>query len=92
MRDPGLVAGWVRLAASGVTVPEAYTAPLSAVALLLGLLLRRREPETPSRGVDQAMSFRQSSVINGTERGPAVTGTTRERSRSTTPIPRGEAR
>ncbi|MFF3565582.1 SCO7613 C-terminal domain-containing membrane protein [Streptomyces sp. NPDC002574] len=34
---------WARLAASGVTTPEAYTAPLTAVAITLGLLARRRD-------------------------------------------------
>ncbi|MFJ4986250.1 SCO7613 C-terminal domain-containing membrane protein [Streptomyces sp. NPDC088732] len=39
---------WVRLAASGVTTPEAYTAPVGAVALTLGLLARRRDPAVSS--------------------------------------------
>ncbi|MFD3457853.1 SCO7613 C-terminal domain-containing membrane protein, partial [Streptomyces sp. NPDC058691] len=39
---------WVRLAASGVTAPEAYTAPVSAVALALGFLARRRDPAVSS--------------------------------------------
>ncbi|MDX3078011.1 SCO7613 C-terminal domain-containing membrane protein, partial [Streptomyces sp. MI02-7b] len=39
---------WVRLAASGVTTPEAYTAPVSAVAIALGLLARRRDATVSS--------------------------------------------
>lgn len=39
---------WVRLATSGVTTPEAYTAPVSAVAIALGLLARRRDPTVSS--------------------------------------------
>ncbi|MGH3392822.1 MAG: SCO7613 C-terminal domain-containing membrane protein, partial [Actinomadura sp.] len=38
-----LVAFWIRLAAAGVTVPEAYAAPPAAGALLVGALRRRRE-------------------------------------------------
>jgi hypothetical protein len=38
-----LVAFWTRLGAVGVTVPEAYTAPVSVGALLVGALRRRRD-------------------------------------------------
>ncbi|SCK24528.1 hypothetical protein H181DRAFT_01861 [Streptomyces sp. WMMB 714] len=37
-----VLATWVRLLASGVTTPEAYTLPVSAALLLLGWLRRRR--------------------------------------------------
>jgi hypothetical protein len=37
-----VLATWVRLLASGVTAPEAYTLPVSAALLLLGWLRRRR--------------------------------------------------
>ncbi|MFI8102995.1 SCO7613 C-terminal domain-containing membrane protein [Streptomyces sp. NPDC086023] len=43
-----LLAAWVRLAASGVTVPEAYTLPVTVPALVVGLLRRRRDPEAGS--------------------------------------------
>jgi hypothetical protein len=39
---------WVRLALADVHAPEAYTAPVSAVVLVLGHLRRRRAPETSS--------------------------------------------
>lgn len=39
-----LAATWVRLAASGVTVPEAYTLPVTAAALAVGFVRRRRDP------------------------------------------------
>ncbi|MFI5764271.1 SCO7613 C-terminal domain-containing membrane protein [Streptomyces sp. NPDC051563] len=39
-----LAATWVRLAASEVTVPEAYTLPVTAAALAVGFLRRRRDP------------------------------------------------
>ncbi|NLU75738.1 hypothetical protein HCC61_24315 [Streptomyces sp. HNM0575] len=37
-----VLATWVRLFASGVSVPEAYTLPVSAALLIVGLLRRRR--------------------------------------------------
>ncbi|MEU5404328.1 hypothetical protein ABZ348_34175 [Streptomyces sp. NPDC005963] len=43
-----LLATWVRLAASDVTVPEAYTLPVTLPALVLGVLRRRHVPETSS--------------------------------------------
>ncbi|MEU3603328.1 hypothetical protein ABZ714_32145 [Streptomyces sp. NPDC006798] len=43
-----LLATWVRLAAWEITVPEAYTLPVSVPALALGVLLRRRTPATSS--------------------------------------------
>ncbi|MFJ7268339.1 SCO7613 C-terminal domain-containing membrane protein [Streptomyces sp. NPDC099050] len=43
-----LAATWVRLAASEVTVPEAYTLPVTAAALAVGFLRRRRDPLTGS--------------------------------------------
>ncbi|MGP3980277.1 SCO7613 C-terminal domain-containing membrane protein [Streptomyces sp. KR80] len=39
-----VLATWVRLAASGVSVPEAYTLPVSAAALFIGLRRRRQAP------------------------------------------------
>ncbi|MFJ1868279.1 SCO7613 C-terminal domain-containing membrane protein [Streptomyces sp. NPDC088097] len=44
----GVLATWVRLGASGVTVPEAYTLPVTVLALAVGVLRRRREPATAS--------------------------------------------
>ncbi|MFJ4780991.1 SCO7613 C-terminal domain-containing membrane protein [Streptomyces sp. NPDC088762] len=38
-----VAATWVRLADSGVTVPEAYTLPVTVPALAVGFLRRRRE-------------------------------------------------
>nr|WP_264935559.1 hypothetical protein [Streptomyces sp. A012304] len=43
-----VLAAWVRLAAWDVTVPEAYTVPVTVPALLVGVRLRRREPRTSS--------------------------------------------
>ncbi|GHJ95817.1 hypothetical protein SNE510_53360 [Streptomyces sp. NE5-10] len=43
-----LAAAWVRLAAWGVTVPEAYTLPVTVPALVVGLLRRRRDPAASS--------------------------------------------
>ncbi|MET9699112.1 hypothetical protein ABZY31_19605 [Streptomyces sp. NPDC006529] len=43
-----LAATWVRLAASGVSVPEAYTLPVTVPALVVGWLRRRRDPAAPS--------------------------------------------
>ncbi|MFD6890011.1 SCO7613 C-terminal domain-containing membrane protein [Streptomyces sp. NPDC059957] len=43
-----LAATWVRLAASEVTMPEAYTLPVTAAALAVGFLRRRRDPLTGS--------------------------------------------
>nr|WSX52797.1 hypothetical protein OG409_30075 [Streptomyces sp. NBC_00974] len=43
-----LAAAWVRLAASDVTVPEAYTLPVTALALAVGFVRRRRDPLTAS--------------------------------------------
>ncbi|MEU5164657.1 hypothetical protein AB0G74_34280 [Streptomyces sp. NPDC020875] len=43
-----LLATWVRLAAWEITVPEAYTLPVSVPALAFGVLLRRRTPATSS--------------------------------------------
>ncbi|MEU2389951.1 hypothetical protein [Streptomyces sp. NPDC007369] len=40
----GVVAAWLRLWVSGVTVTEAYTLPVTAAALAVGLLRRRRDP------------------------------------------------
>ncbi|MFK0254724.1 SCO7613 C-terminal domain-containing membrane protein [Streptomyces sp. NPDC090445] len=44
----GVVAAWLRLWVSGVTVTEAYTLPVTAAALAVGLLRRRRDPEASS--------------------------------------------
>ncbi|MDI9885672.1 hypothetical protein QMZ92_15110 [Streptomyces sp. HNM0645] len=43
-----VAAAWVRLAASGVEVPEAYTLPVTVPALAVGLLRRRRDPSASS--------------------------------------------
>ncbi|MET8681339.1 hypothetical protein ABZW18_28110 [Streptomyces sp. NPDC004647] len=43
-----VLATWVRLAASGVAVPEAYTLPVSVPALLIGLRRRRQDPPVSS--------------------------------------------
>ncbi|MFD9719694.1 SCO7613 C-terminal domain-containing membrane protein [Streptomyces sp. NPDC059076] len=43
-----LLATWVRLAASEVTVPEAYTLPVTVPALVVGVLRRRSTPDTSS--------------------------------------------
>ncbi|MFJ1599068.1 SCO7613 C-terminal domain-containing membrane protein [Streptomyces sp. NPDC088261] len=43
-----VLASWVRLAASGVGAPEAYTLPVTVPALAVGLLRRRRDPEASS--------------------------------------------
>lgn len=43
-----LAATWVRLAASEVTVPEAYTLPVTAAALAVGFARRRRDPQAGS--------------------------------------------
>ncbi|MFE3830472.1 SCO7613 C-terminal domain-containing membrane protein [Streptomyces sp. NPDC059092] len=41
-------ATWVRLAASGVSVPEAYTLPVTVAALAVGVARRRRDAEASS--------------------------------------------
>ncbi|MEV7280099.1 hypothetical protein [Streptomyces sp. NPDC093111] len=43
-----LSGAWVRLAVWGVTTPEAYTLPVTVPALAVGVLRRRRDPETSS--------------------------------------------
>ncbi|WP_406491633.1 SCO7613 C-terminal domain-containing membrane protein [Streptomyces sp. NBC_01604] len=43
-----VLATWVRLAAWDVETPEAYTLPVTAPALLLGVLRRRRDPRASS--------------------------------------------
>ncbi|MEU3607984.1 hypothetical protein AB0E83_21440 [Streptomyces sp. NPDC035033] len=43
-----LGAAWVRLAVWGVTVPEAYTLPVTVPALVVGFLRRRRDPAASS--------------------------------------------
>ncbi|MFD5030501.1 SCO7613 C-terminal domain-containing membrane protein [Streptomyces sp. NPDC058405] len=43
-----VLATWVRLAASDVSAPEAYTLPVTVPALAVGLLRRRRDPEASS--------------------------------------------
>jgi hypothetical protein len=43
-----VAAGWVRLAAWEVTVPEAYALPVAVPALLVGALRRRRDPQASS--------------------------------------------
>jgi hypothetical protein len=43
-----VLAGWVRLAASGVDVVEAYTLPVSVLAVAVGAVRRRGEPELSS--------------------------------------------
>ncbi|WP_326764574.1 hypothetical protein OG978_08270 [Streptomyces sp. NBC_01591] len=43
-----VLATWVRLSASGVSAPEAYTLPVTVPALVVGVLRRRRDPEASS--------------------------------------------
>ncbi|MEU9030471.1 hypothetical protein AB0D46_23695 [Streptomyces sp. NPDC048383] len=43
-----VAATWVRLGASGVTVPEAYALPVSVLALAVGFLSRRKDPAVSS--------------------------------------------
>lgn len=43
-----VAATWVRLSASDVTMPEAYTLPVTLAALSVGLLRRRRDPASSS--------------------------------------------
>lgn len=43
-----VTATWVRLAASDVSAPEAYTLPVTVPALVIGVLRRRRDPEASS--------------------------------------------
>ncbi|WP_371679396.1 SCO7613 C-terminal domain-containing membrane protein [Streptomyces sp. NBC_01276] len=43
-----VAASWVRLGASGVTAAEAYTLPVSVLALAVGLVRRRRDPAASS--------------------------------------------
>ncbi|MFJ9689672.1 SCO7613 C-terminal domain-containing membrane protein [Streptomyces bacillaris] len=43
-----VTATWVRLAASEVSAPEAYTLPVTVPALVIGVLRRRRDPEASS--------------------------------------------
>ncbi|MFH8256733.1 SCO7613 C-terminal domain-containing membrane protein [Streptomyces roseolus] len=45
-----LAAAWLRLGVWGVTVPEAYTLPVTAPALVVGFLRRRRDPAASSWG------------------------------------------
>ncbi|MFE9014174.1 SCO7613 C-terminal domain-containing membrane protein [Streptomyces cyaneofuscatus] len=43
-----VAATWVRLAASEVSAPEAYTLPVTVPALVVGVLRRRKDPEASS--------------------------------------------
>ncbi|MFJ4970488.1 SCO7613 C-terminal domain-containing membrane protein [Streptomyces sp. NPDC088755] len=43
-----VAATWVRLGASEVSVPEAYTLPVTVPALVVGVLRRREDPEASS--------------------------------------------
>ncbi|WP_318198584.1 SCO7613 C-terminal domain-containing membrane protein [Streptomyces sp. MCL20-2] len=43
-----VLATWVRLAASEVSFPEAYTLPVTVPALVVGFLRRRKDPEASS--------------------------------------------
>lgn len=43
-----VLATWLRLSASGVSAPEAYTLPVSIPALAVGVLRRRRDPSASS--------------------------------------------
>ncbi|MFF2326354.1 MULTISPECIES: SCO7613 C-terminal domain-containing membrane protein [unclassified Streptomyces] len=43
-----VLAAWLRLSASGVSAPEAYTLPVTVPALVVGWLRRRRDPEASS--------------------------------------------
>lgn len=43
-----VLATWVRLSASGVSTPEAYTLPVTVPALVVGVVQRRRDPAASS--------------------------------------------
>ncbi|MFF8916608.1 SCO7613 C-terminal domain-containing membrane protein [Streptomyces sp. NPDC015032] len=43
-----VLAAWLRLSASGVSAPEAYTLPVTVPALVVGVLRRRRDREASS--------------------------------------------
>ena len=43
-----VAATWVRLSASDITMPEAYTLPVTLAALSVGLIRRRRDPASSS--------------------------------------------
>ncbi|MGX1882082.1 SCO7613 C-terminal domain-containing membrane protein [Streptomyces sp. NPDC055287] len=43
-----VLATWVRLGASDVVTPEAYTLPVTVPALVIGVLRRRRDPQASS--------------------------------------------
>ncbi|MFE7354766.1 SCO7613 C-terminal domain-containing membrane protein [Streptomyces sp. NPDC057543] len=43
-----VLAAWLRLSASGVSAPEAYTLPVTVPALAVGVLRRHRDPEASS--------------------------------------------
>ncbi|MFF2962743.1 SCO7613 C-terminal domain-containing membrane protein [Streptomyces sp. NPDC057963] len=43
-----VLAAWLRLSASGVSTPEAYTLPVTVPALAVGMLRRRRDREASS--------------------------------------------
>ncbi|MGQ4362766.1 SCO7613 C-terminal domain-containing membrane protein [Streptomyces sp. SAS_272] len=43
-----VLASWVRLAGWRVDTPEAYTLPVTVLALLVGVLRRRKDPQTSS--------------------------------------------
>ncbi|MFI5747339.1 SCO7613 C-terminal domain-containing membrane protein [Streptomyces sp. NPDC051644] len=43
-----VLAAWLRLSASGVSAPEAYTLPVTVPALAVGVLRRRRDPQASS--------------------------------------------
>lgn len=61
-----VAAAWVRLAASGVTDPEAYTLPVSVAAFAVGHVRRRRNPATSSwvsYGPALAMTMVPSLVV-----------------------------
>ncbi|MFJ8860451.1 SCO7613 C-terminal domain-containing membrane protein [Streptomyces sp. NPDC102451] len=67
-----VAAAWVRLAASGVTAPEAYTLPVSVAAFAVGYLRSRRDPAASSwvaYGPALSMTMVPSLVVAWTDAG-----------------------
>ncbi len=67
-----VAAAWVRLAASGVSAPEAYTLPVSVAAFAVGCLRSRRDPAVSSwaaYGPALSMTMVPSLVVAWTDGG-----------------------
>lgn len=67
-----VAAAWVRLTASGVTAPEAYTLPVSVAALAVGYARGRRDPDASSwvaYGPALATTMAPSLVVAWTDAG-----------------------